>query len=370
MDIDADRIPCDYGFPQDRELIAEMLAERPDVAFAQHSNTGFSLRLREPAQELNALTQDELEAMRQRHHNFLHNLPDGACADLSDTMLLAEADAGAVWPASHYDYLRCLREFSEAFRMINRLYAESPAEIFNYTPGCRPEELLPMADWVNNGGSADEAYVFAKSGGFQPVRYAADRVMEAWQFREKGSENCYGFAKMQDEYGVKADQMPRLMEELRGREGLVALEVDEENGLFRVRFKPYALTREAPDAMAQDDLEITHARHTLWCYGQPDGEQADFSGQELHGLDFRRMQFCEANFAGAVMERCVLDGGCFQNCDFTGADLRAVSAEGTDFAGARFDGAAFEDTDFSQADISDCTGLDGISQSPAMRMEG
>jgi len=54
LDITAEDIPYEYDFLQDRELLAEMLAERPEIAFVEAHNNGFSLRLREPVQEMTA----------------------------------------------------------------------------------------------------------------------------------------------------------------------------------------------------------------------------------------------------------------------------------------------------------------------------
>ena len=101
---------------------------------------------------------------------------------------LAETNTGAYGPNVHVEYLRLLRDFGSAFRRIDQRYAESPAEIFNYKPGCQPEELLPIAHWINGGGAADEAYELAEKGSFHPRNYAADRVMENWHLLGDGEE--------------------------------------------------------------------------------------------------------------------------------------------------------------------------------------
>jgi hypothetical protein len=202
VDIDAGRIPCDYDFLQDRELIAEMLAERPGVAFVEHHNNGFSLRLQEPAQEMKALTQDELEA--------------------------------------------------------------------------------------------------------------------------KGL----------------ADPRP-------GRE-------------------------------AQDDLEVIHARHTLWRYGEPGGEQADFSGMAMTCMDFSGKIFDGALFKDAQLYRCSLgccglDGAQFDGAVLEGCDFSKASCQEASFAGARisccdFVWAQLDGADFSQAELADGGDLDDVAQGPAMTM--
>jgi hypothetical protein len=162
----------------------------------------------------------------------------------------------------------------------------------------------------------------------------------------------------------------------------------------------FILCREPMPPVHQEELEIAGAKHLLWCYGQPGGEKADFSGRTLHGLDLFHMRFSRAIFADAVITDSCMDEGNFFNCDFSGAELRNNSVYNAEFVGARFNGAtiadcgfkdgfcmsacfsgaqftgcdftnvALDDTDFTQADIRDCEGLDDISQGPAMTMGG
>ncbi|MCL2532096.1 MAG: DUF6329 domain-containing protein [Oscillospiraceae bacterium] len=89
------------------------------------------------------------------------------CADdwMSSARGLAQVDTNSD-VESHLDYLRCLREFSDAFAEIDQQYEEVAAEIFNYKPGYLPTELLPAAHWICNGGTADEAYIKAQNGDF------------------------------------------------------------------------------------------------------------------------------------------------------------------------------------------------------------
>jgi len=169
---------------------------------------------------------------------------------------------------------------------------------------------------------------------------------------------------------------------------------------FEVDGGEIILYREPMPPVEQEDLEIAGAKHLLWCYGQPGGEKADFSGRTLHGLDLFHLRFSRASFAGAVMTDCCMDEGNFFNCDFSGAELRNNSVYNAEFVGARFNGAAiagcnFKDgfcmsadfsgaritgcdftnvdldgADFSQTEIAECDGLDDIAQGPAMKMEG
>jgi len=101
----------------------------------------------------------------------------------------------------------------------------------------------------------------------------------------------------------------------------------------------FILYREPMPPVQQEELEIASAKHLLWCYGQPGGEKADFSGRTLHDLNLFHMRFSRANFAGAVITDCCMDEGNFFNCDFSGAELRNNSVYNADFVGARFNGA-------------------------------
>ena len=70
--------------------------------------------------------------------------PDNARAWMYHARALAEADAGTFGAAAHYDYLRYLRAFGEAFHRIDCIYAETPAEIYNGNAFCRPDQLMPI----------------------------------------------------------------------------------------------------------------------------------------------------------------------------------------------------------------------------------
>ena len=317
---------------------------------------------------------------------------------------LAETNTGAYGPDVHVEYLRLLRDCGSAFRMMDQRYAETLAEIFNYKPGYQPEELMPVAHWINGGGYVDEAHEFAANGWFQPAYYAADRIMEECQQLGDGEALDCSFAEIQDAYGFNGGPIPLLLEELRGREGFASLDFNEERGEFAVRCKPYGQTQAAstPEQkpLTQDDLEAICARHTLWRLGQPDGVCADFSGQMLSGLDFSGMESSDAIFTGATIHQCVFNEGSFNACNFSGAKLDGITAADAWFYNADFSDADMKDcdfscanvgdccfagaqiydsdfsgvhlggADFSRVDISNCEGFDEISQGQAMTMEG
>jgi len=297
---------------------------------------------------------------------------------------LAETNTGAYGPDVHVEYLRLLREFGEAFHRIDCIYAETPVEIFNGNAFCRPDQLLPMADWINNGGDLESAMEGLRAGGFDPVDYAASKLIEEGLQLETDGIVHLGHAETQGGYGLSDDQMLQLYERLQAREEVGELLRYENRDAFTLRFNPEFLKQDAPaqqqEPLTQEDLAVMHARHILWCYGQPGGEQADFSGRLLSGLDFARMDFCNADFTGAAIHQCRMGEACFDDSDFTGAKMRGVSAYQGEFNGSKFTGATleysefpeaqFEGADFTQAEITECDGLDDVTQGPSMAMGG
>jgi hypothetical protein len=284
----------------------------------------------------------------------------------------------------HVEYLRLLRDFGEAFHRIDCIYAETPAEIFNGNAFCRPDQLLPVADWINNGGDLESAIEALRAGGFDPVDYAVAKLIEEGLRLKTDGIVHLGHAETQGGYGLDDNQMAQLYERLRDSQEVGELLRYENRDAFTLRFNPEFLKQDAPaqqqEPLTQEDLAVMHARHILWCYDQPDGEQADFSGRLLSELDFARMDFCNANFAGATIHQCRMGEASFEDSDFTGAKLRGVSACQGEFNGAKFTGATLEysefpeaeftGADFTQAEITECDGLDDIAQGPAMMMGG
>ena len=338
---------------------------------------------------------------------FINQIERIEGAELSNARLwmeyahsIAEADTGDYGPEGHLEYLRRLREFGDAFRDIDRRYRDAPAEIFNYKPAHLPEHLLPVADWIVNGGSAQDAYKCAGEDFFEPVKYAAGIVIQDRYNVGENKTYRHSNAVLQQDFALTDSQMHQVLGIVRNNAGVENLTVDDASGEFTVKFLPVEPVQTAPELLIQNDLEAMAARHTLWRLEQPDGVRADFFGRKLDGLYFEGLAFPDASFAGAVIEHCNLDEGDFTESDFRGTVLLDVTAfraelDFTDFSGARltdctfrqadlvgaiFDGTAIQDcnfelanikgADFSQAEIIDCTGLDDIAQGPVMAMGG
>ena len=115
-----------------------------------------------------------------------------------------------------------------------------------------------------------------------------------------------------------------------------------------------------PENEQQAWLEVTHARHVLWLYGEPGGEQADFTRQCPQKLDFSGKDFGQALFCHAQIARCDFTGCALDGADFTGAKLYCCD----------FTDAELESAEFSEADIQATAGLGNVAQGPAMTMAG
>ena len=436
--IDANRIPYDYDFLEDRDLITGMLSERPDVAFVEHHNDGFNIRLQESVQSLTADEQAFAAQMQGVDGADMSNLG----AWLEHARSLADVDAETLSASADACHTKLLGDFGSVFQKMEQKYPGAAAAIFNYKEGYLPNELLPAADWIHNGGTAEEAFDMAQEGAFDLDTYVA-RGPKALSQTELDAiyERHYNYLRNLPD-GECADLSGTMLYslDLHGKDlstanfsGAVLRECDMTNGSFddcnfsRASF--YAvqagsasfeqsnftgarfencnfwaadfecgdftravfegtnlhnttldgctfygaqlnstdlstastdLAKGLPDSKAQALVEVAHARHTLWCYGEPDGQRADFTRKGVTNLDFSGRNFDDALFCEAELYRCDFTGCSLDCADFTGAKLYDC-----DFTGAVIDGA-----DFSGAELTDCIGLDDVSQGQAMAMGG
>jgi len=428
----------DFNFLEDRELIAEMLAERPDVAFVEAHNTGFSLRLQETVQSMTA--DEQAFAAQMQHVNDADMGRLGAW--LEHMRSLADVDAETLSASADACHTKLLGDFGSVFQEMEQKYPGAAATIFNYKEGYLPNELLPAADWIHNGGTAEEAYGMAQEGAFDLDTYVA-RGPKALSQTELDAiyERHYNYLHNLPE-GECTDLSDTVLLglDLHGKDlstanfsGAVLRECDMEGGSFDdcdfsgatlyavqagsasfeqsnfagARFEggnfwaadfecgdftravfdgtnlhnttldgcmfygaqlnntdlstaSTEMAKGLPDSKAQALVEVAQARHTLWCYGEPDGRRADFTRKGVSNLDFSGKNFDDSLFCEAELYRCDFTGCSLDCADFTGAKLYDC-----DFTDAMIDGA-----DFTQAELVDCIGLDDVSQGSAMAMGG
>lgn len=132
-------------------------------------------------------------------------------------------------------------------------------------------------------------------------------------------------------------------------------------------------TNGEPKTLTADDLVILHAKHTLWVYGVG-GEQADFSRCRIAGLNLGDMQFngalfrnavledvdfgnagaCGADFTGARLVHCRMDGLAAEECDFHGAVFENCTLAQAHLAHSNLTGATMKDCILCGADLRNC----------------
>jgi len=456
FDIAAEDIPYEFDFLEDRWLLAEMLAERPEIADATPHNYGFEVWLREPVQ---SLTPEDLAFAAQMRRI------GGAGMDklggwLEHARSLAETNAEATGASPDACYRKLLADFGSVFQEMEQKYPGAAAAIFNCREGYLPNELLPAADWIHNGGTAEEAYKMAQEGAFDLDTYVARGPKALSQDDlDAISGRHYNFLHNLPD-GACADLSGTVLLglDLHGKDlstanfsGAVLRECDMGNGSFDdcdfsgasfhavqaggasfeqsiftgARFENcnffYAdfecgdftgavfegtnldhatldgcafcgarfdntglddastlLAEGLPDSKAQAIVEVAHARHILWRHGQPDGQLADFSWKAVSKLDFSGKDFDGALFMRAELSSCDMSDCCLIQADFGGAvlegcDFRNACCHCANFAGAQLHGCDFTDAQlddaiFSQAEIHNCKGLADQSPGQAMTM--
>lgn len=86
-------------------------------------------------------------------------------------------------------------------------------------------------------------------------------------------------------------------------------------------------------------------KHSTWLRGRPDGERADFSGQDLaaysfSGLDLSKADFRACDLRGADFSNARLNGATFQWANLSGANLTAANCAGANFQEANLSGVS------------------------------
>jgi len=304
----------DFNFLEDRELIAEMLAERPDVAFVEAHNTGFSLRLQEPAP---GMTTDEMafEAQMQQI--------DGADmgrlgAWIAHVRSLADVDAEALSASADRCYRKVLGDFGSIFQEMEQKYPGAAAAIFNYKEGYLHNELLPAADWIHNGGTAEEAYEMAQAGAFELGTFVAREPKAITQAELEAMHARHILWELGQPDGVCAN-----FEGLR---------------LDGLRFECMAFTGGSFVGAVIENCDLS---------------ECIFDGCNFRDAVLRDVSAYNAEFSGTVF-----DGASLVNCGFKRASLQETSFVETAIDGCDFERADLFDADFLQAVMENCTGIE------------
>ena len=316
IDVYPEDLPDGFDFLRDRELIAEMLAERPEVDFVEHHNNGFCLQLREPV-----MTTAELAFAAQMQRI------DGVDMDnlgswLEHARSLADADAETIVASTDECYHKLLGDFGSVFQEMEQTYTGAAAAIFNYKPDYLPNELLPAADWICNSGAAEEAYAMAQEGAFELKTFVAREPKAITQTDLEAMHARHILWELGQPDGVCAD-----FEGLR---------------LDGLRFECMVFTGGSFAGVVIENCDLS---------------ECIFDGCNFQDALLRDVSAYNAEFGGAAF-----DGASLTNCGFKRASLQEASFAGTVIVGCDFERADLLDVDFSQAEMENCTGIEITSQ--------
>ena len=90
----------------------------------------------------------------------------------------------------------------------------------------------------------------------------------------------------------------------------------------------------------QDDIDIMEAKHVLWMHDSG-GEQADFRGCEMDGIDFKGR-----NFAGAIFDDSIITNSDFENAMLMSASFNQAEINNCDFSFISMEKSCIKGTEF------------------------
>jgi hypothetical protein len=106
---------------------------------------------------------------------------------------------------SGLSYRQQLLEFGEAFDQIEQRYPGVAAAMFNCEAGYLPSEMLPAAEWISDGGSAEDAVEMARNGDFleaeidEALESCARRMRDYLQGEEMETVDVPAYDELEDE---------------------------------------------------------------------------------------------------------------------------------------------------------------------------
>ena len=156
-----------HFLPHELSDAANFIAQGSTVAAAHALAVDDALPINEalPDHEVFVLPHSDVQNNLLAERAFfaqMRTIPGADFGMLHDWMGLAK-DFG---DDSAEGYRQYLREFGEAFEQIEQRYPGVAAAMFNCEAGYLPGEMLPAAEWISNGGSAEEAVSMARYGEF------------------------------------------------------------------------------------------------------------------------------------------------------------------------------------------------------------
>lgn len=77
--------------------------------------------------------------------------------------------------------------------------------------------------------------------------------------------------------------------------------------------------------LTQEEFDLILIKHELWLWGEPEGVQADLSGQDLRHLNLDGAELSLANLARCDMRGMTIRGAHFMGTDLSGANLERIT---------------------------------------------
>jgi len=99
-------------------------------------------------------------------------------------------------------------------------------------------------------------------------------------------------------------------------------------------------------------LAQTLAEHELWLVDSSRGEQADFSGQNLAGVDFSHRALQKAKFVKANLKGANLEDAELEEADFTDANLDEANLKSATLTKAVLEKTTLVESDLEHADVN------------------
>ena len=103
--------------------------------------------------------------------------------------------------------------------------------------------------------------------------------------------------------------------------------------------------------MKHNDIETMLRAHQQWLRAPRTGKRANFSFQNLSGIDLKGVSLCGAIFHGTNLRGADLSRGHFSGCDFRHACLDEALLVETDMNATDCEGASFRYTNCSHGNF-------------------
>ncbi len=127
-------------------------------------------------------------------------------------------------------------------------------------------------------------------------------------------------------------------------------DISHSAGVYTAMIAKDYLSKDEYYRLYQVDIDIMEAKHILWMHSAG-GEQADFRGCKMDGIDFS-----SKNFSGAIFDDSIITNSMFENAiligsSFNQAEINTCSFKNASAEEVKANDAAFIDCDFTQADF-------------------